>query len=109
MGARLLLPPLGPGKKNEPFLQAIEGALRALIEDCPTMAAADCQEALRGILHQMQAIDSQGQGKPAPAAGVKPAPGATHWKALPRSLFAPSLKQEWLDAETSPWREWPPR
>ena len=82
-------------------LQAIEGALRVLIRDCPAMAAADCQEALRVILHQVQAIRSQGQG-------VEPAPGATHWKVLPRSLSDGSGKQEWMAAETSPWREWPP-
>ena len=65
------------------------------------MAAADCQEALRAILHQVQAIRSQGQG-------VQPAPGTTHWKVLPRSLSDVSGQQEWMDAETSPWGEWPP-
>ena len=65
-----------------PDLQAIEGALRVLIRDCPAMAAADCQEALRVILHQVQAIRSQGQG-------VQPAPGATHWKVLPRKVPSP--------------------
>ena len=62
------------------------------------MAAADCQEALQVILHQVQAIRSQGQGKLAPAAGVKPALGTTHWKVLPRSLSARSQYQEWMGA-----------